>query len=179
MLGKRSPQYPIDLNTGALLCSIVCPLSRSHLPSSHRTGAGGAGSSAVHADAGGGGGVVIGAVHQCSGRLVHTAAARARIRDLEAPQGALTVSDAQRREAVALAVRLVCITFACVGLHAWLAVYHVVRLEHHFFMHAGVVMWFTCECVYWAASVTPSLNAVLVWRASGPALWRWSHGPVT
>jgi hypothetical protein len=53
------------------------------------------------APSGAGGGVVMGAVHACRGRLVHTAAARARIRDLEA-QGS-----GGKNDAVALAVRWV------------------------------------------------------------------------
>jgi hypothetical protein len=62
----------------------------------------GSGSSAVDAPAaGGGGGVVVGAMHRCSGRLVHTAAARARIRDLEVE------GEGGRNEAVSLAVRCV------------------------------------------------------------------------
>ncbi len=59
-------------------------------------------SSAVDAPgSGGGGGVVLSAVHKCSGRLVHTAAARARIRDLE-QEGTCSKNDA-----VALAVRYI------------------------------------------------------------------------
>ena len=56
--------------------------------------------SAVHApEVGAGGGVVLTSAHRCSGRLVHTAAARARIRDLEQS------GDVGRNDGVALAVR--------------------------------------------------------------------------
>jgi hypothetical protein len=64
-------------------------------------GSGGPDASAV--DVVGGGGVGLSTVHTCSGRLVHTAAARARIRDLEGLGG-----DAGRAEALALATRCAC-----------------------------------------------------------------------
>ncbi len=65
-------------------------------------GAGGsvAGTSAVGVSGtGAGGGCVLGAMHRCSGRLVHTAASRARIRDLEGE------GEGGKNEAVSLAVR--------------------------------------------------------------------------